>query len=493
MDLAASVDIGSHSFHLLVVQVENESIRPIDKIRDPVSLAAGLDENRYLSQESISRAVDTLRRFGERIRLIPPHRVRAVGTNTLRIAKNREEFIKCAEPALGHQIDIISGHEEARLIYLGVAHCMEDDAQKRLVVDIGGGSTELILGEGFSARRVESLYIGCVSLSKAFFPDGFITPSRLRNAEIMALQELEPIANTFKKHGWQRTIGSSGTILAIQEAVLAEGWSKSGISALSLKKLRKHLLAAGSLEQLSLKGVDSDRKQVLLGGFAILSAIFESLSLEVMEVSSGALREGVIYDLLGRLYQKDIREKTVKELMNRFQVDKAQAERVRAVSCSLYEKVKKDWKIEGDFQRRMIIWASLLHEIGLFVSYSQYHKHGQYLLNHLDMPGFSLRDQQWLSLLVRCHRRKFPLSELQLLRPEDREALRKLGVLLRLAVLLNRVRSDDEIPQIDIKVNSNLIKLTFPEGWLQNHPLTTADLATEANYLIGAGFFLQYS
>ncbi|ACD82321.1 Exopolyphosphatase [Methylacidiphilum infernorum V4] len=493
MDLAASVDIGSHSFHLIVVQVENGSIRAIDKIRDPVSLAAGLDENRYLSKESISRAVNSLRKFGERLRSIPPHRVRAVGTNTLRTAKNREEFIKSAEEALGHQIDVISGHEEARLIYLGVAHSMEDDGQKRLVIDIGGGSTELILGEGFLPRRVESLYIGCVSLSKAFFSEGIIAASRLRDAEIMALQELEPIANIFKKQGWQRTIGSSGTILAIQDIVIAEGWSKSGISASSLKKLRKYLLSAGSIERLSLKGVDYDRKQVLPGGFAILSAIFEALSIENMEVSSGALREGVIYDLLGRLYQKDIREKTVRELMNRFQVDEAQAERVRAVALSFYEKVKKDWKIEGDFQRRILIWASLLHEIGLFVSYSQYHKHGQYLLNHLDMPGFSLRDQQCLSFLVRSHRRKFPLAELQLLRSEDRETMRKLGVLLRLAVLINRVRNDDETPQIDIKASSSLIKLTFPQGWLKDHPLTEADLATEAQYLVNAGFFLQYS
>ncbi|CAI9086498.1 exopolyphosphatase [Candidatus Methylacidiphilum fumarolicum] len=493
MDLAASVDIGSHSFHLLVVQVENETIRPIDKIRDPVALAAGLDENRFLTPEAITRAINSLNKFGERIKAIPSHRVRAVGTNTLRIAKNSEQFLKLAEAALGHQIEIISGHEEARLIYLGVAHSMEDDGQKRLVVDIGGGSTELILGESFIPQRVESLYIGCVSFSKTFFPDGIVSASRLRNAEISALQELEPIVGSFKKYGWQRVIGSSGTILAIQQGVIAEGWSNSGITASSLKKLRKHLLSIGQIDKLSIKGIDFDRKQVLAGGFAILSAIFESLDIKTMEVSSGALREGVIYDLLGRLCQKDIREKTVRELINRFQIDEAQADRVRALSVFFYEKVKKDWKIEEDFHKRMIVWASLLHEIGLFISYSQYHKHGQYLLNHLDMPGFSLRDQQCLAFLVRSHRRKFPLSELQLLRQEDREAMRKLGVLLRLSVLLNRVRNSQELPEIKITVNANLISLTFPKGWLQNHPLTSADLATESKYLINAGFFLQYS
>ena len=341
MDLAASVDIGSHSFHLLVVQVENETIRPIDKIRDPVALAAGLDENRFLTPEAITRAIRSLNKFGERIKAIPSHRVRAVGTNTLRIAKNSEQFLKLAETALGHQIEIISGHEEARLIYLGVAHSMEDDGQKRLVVDIGGGSTELILGESFIPQRVESLYIGCVSFSKTFFPDGIVSASRLRNAEISALQELEPIVGSFKKYGWQRVIGSSGTILAIQQGVIAEGWSNSGITASSLKKLRKYLLSIGQIDKLSIKGIDLDRKQVLAGGFAILSAIFESLGIETMEVSSGALREGVIYDLLGRLCQKDIREKTVRDLISRFQIDEAQAERVRALSVSFYEKVKR--------------------------------------------------------------------------------------------------------------------------------------------------------
>lgn len=488
---AAAVDLGSNSFHMIVAEVDESRLQVIDKMREMVRLAGGLDEKNRLSEEVMQRAVECLRRFGQRLCAVPKGRVRAVGTNTLRKARNSAEFIARAEEALGHPIDIIAGHEEARLIYLGVSHSLEDDSRRRLVVDIGGGSTEIILGRKFEPKHMESLHMGCVGSSLRYFPDGQITADRLRAAEIAALQELEPMATAYREIGWETSIGASGTVLAIADAVHGAGWCKDGISAAALRKLAKALVAAGNAADVKMAGVTAERAPVFPGGVAILSAIFEALEIEQMSCASGALREGLIYDLVGRLRQDDIRERTVAELADRYRIDRAQAERVKRKALALWEMVRTPWQLDTEEYQRLLGWAACLHEIGLSISHSQYHKHSAYLLNNLDMPGFSRGEQQRMAFLVRAHRRKFPLAELQALPDDDEQPVRRLCVLLRLAVLLHRARSTAEMPRIEVDVDGDALKLRFPENWLQAYPLTAADLELEADYLKAAGFKLK--
>ncbi|VVM07396.1 Ppx/GppA phosphatase family protein [Methylacidimicrobium tartarophylax] len=491
MPLAAAVDLGSNSFHLLVIQEEKGQFRPIDRLKEPVRLAAGLDAAGTLSRDAMDRALRCLERFGQRLKPIPPSRVRVAGTNTLRKARNAEEFIRKAEKALGHSIDVISGHEEARLIYLGVAHGTEEDGRLRLVVDIGGGSTELILGRGLIPERMESLFMGCVSMSGAHFADGAISPSRMRRAELEALRELEPIAATYRSAGWGRAIGSSGTILGIFGVVQAEGWSTHGITAAALKKIEKALVEAGRVDKLPFGGLDEERKLVLPGGVAILVALFQALGIGVLEVSHSALREGLLYDLLGRNSEADSRETTVRNLAEQFRIDAQQAHRVQKLALNLFEQVAAICRFTKE-DRHFLSWAALLHEIGLFIAYSQYHKHGAYILSHIDMPGFSLGDQQRLAFLVRSHRRKYPGQELLLLREADRNSTFCLSILLRIAIVLARSRQDPLLLEIGMEGGERRWKLRFPPNWLTEHPLTKADLEAEAAYLEPQGFRLRF-
>lgn len=491
MPLAAAADLGSNSFHLLVVQEENGQIRPIDRLKEPVRLAAGLDDRGNLTRDAMERALRCLERFGQRLKPIPRSRVRVAGTNTLRKARNAAELIEKAERALGHSIDVISGHEEARLIYLGVAHGAEDDGGRRLVVDIGGGSTELILGRGLAPERMESLFMGCVSMSTAYFGDGAITPSRFRRAELEALRELEPIAAPYRMAGWRRAIGSSGTILAILEVVQSEGWSSNRITATALKRVEKALLDAGRVDRLPFRAIDEDRRLVFPGGVAILAATFEALGIDVLEISHSALREGLLYDLLGRNSEADSREKTVRNLAEQFHIDIRQAARVQKQALALVEQVAATCRLSEE-DRHFLSWAALLHEIGLLISYTQYHKHGAYILSHIDMPGFSLRDQQRLAFLVRSHRRKYPGDELRQLRDEDQDSTFALSLLLRIAIVLQRGRQDTPLPKIEFDAGDRRWKLRFPPQWLEEHPLTRADLEAESAYLEPMGFRLRF-
>ncbi|MGQ0658978.1 MAG: exopolyphosphatase [Chromatiales bacterium] len=491
-DTAAAVDLGSNSFHMIVAQVADGRLKVVDRMREMVRLAGGLDNRNRLNEEVMACAVDCLRRFGQRLRGVPRTSVRAVGTNTLRKARNTAEFLARAEQALGHPIDVISGHEEARLIYLGVSHSLEDDSRQRLVVDIGGGSTELILGRKFEPRRMESLHIGCVSLSQKYFRDGRITAEQMHAAEIASLQELESVTSVYRKIGWETSIGASGTVLAIHDAVRGEGWSKDGITATALKKLSKSLVAAGHTTEIKLEGVAAERAPVFPGGVAILCAIFDALGIERMDVAGGALREGLLYDLVGRMRQDDIRERTVLELGKRYQIDEAQARRVKRKALAMFDMAKEPWKLDDDEYRPVLKWAAWLHEIGLSISHSQYHKHGCYLLNNLDMPGFARGDQHRMALLVRTHRRKFPQGEFQALPDDEIEPMRRLCILLRLAVLVHRSRTDAAVPRIEVEAADTTVKLRFPESWLDAHPLTTADLEQEAEYQKAAGLRLKF-
>ena len=483
----AALDLGSNSFHLIVALDQGERLQVVDRHREMVRLAEGLGAGQELAPETARRALACLERLGERLRELPPRNVRVVGTNALRKARNSRGFVRRAEKALGHRIEIISGREEARLIYLGVSHSLEDARDSRLVVDIGGGSTEIILGRRFQPRLMESLFIGCVGLSDRFFADGRITEAAMADAERAARQELEAVEQIFLARGWDTAIGASGTVLAVRGAVESETGARE-ITAEGLRHVRDRVVRTGHVGRLDFEAVGADRAPVFPGGVAILSALFEALRIERMSVSDGALREGLLHDLLGRVHDEDIRDKTVLDLVQRYHIDDGHAGRVARTAGNLLEQVGPAWELRDPDLEAILRWGATLHEIGLDIAHNQYHKHGGYLLDHMDLAGFSRFEQHRLSLLVRAHRRKFPVEDFA-----DAEDVLRLCVLLRIAVVLHRGRTDAPLPSFGIAVRDRVVRLSLPRRWLQAHPLTELDLEQEAEYLAGAQVRLQVS
>jgi exopolyphosphatase/guanosine-5'-triphosphate,3'-diphosphate pyrophosphatase len=491
-DTFAAVDLGSNSFHLIVARYTGGRLQIIDRIKEMVRLAGGLDDQRRLSEAAMARALECLLRFRERLKEIPPANIRAVGTNTLRQAKNSAEFMSRARRALGARIEVIAGREEARLIYLGIAHFDYREDEQRLVVDIGGGSTEVIIGRGFEPLLTESLYMGCVNMTRRFFADGKISPKRMRKAILYARQELETIENSYRALGWNSAIGSSGTILTAQRILELQGLSGKEITAAGLEKLCAQLIDAGHADRLELPGLSGERAPVFAGGVAILCGVFEALQIERMAVSEGALREGLLYDSIGRRQRADMRERTVADLMRRYGIDGAQAARVEATALACFVQAREAWGLTDESDGLLLAWATRLHEIGLAIAHSQHQRHGAYLVNYSDLPGFSRQDQQLLATLIRCHRRKLPLEELQQLPEDIRDRSLRLAVLLRLSVVLHRSRSAAPLPPLQLGTGDRSLEIRFPEAWLAKHPLTAADLATEAGYLEAAGFTLTF-
>lgn len=492
--MVAAVDLGSNSFHLVVARrIDAEHISIVERRKEQVRLAAGLDHNECIDDETASRALECLHVFGQQVRALPPGAVRAVGTNTLRRAKNGRAFLDVAGRALGHPIQIISGVEEARLIYLGVAHTAPDTG-KRLVVDIGGGSTECILGEGFEVFRADSLFMGCVTWSLGFFPDGNISAKRMESAELAALQEVATIARPFRRRGWQTALGSSGTAETIEAILRANGKTTEGITADGLDWLKDALIDARRVSKIEIAGVKPDRRDVLPGGVAILRAVFEGLEIERMSTSTGALREGLLYDLLGRIRHEDRREQTIRRFQERFHVDQDQATRVESTARALFAGFSSSLSKEArDEDTTLLGFAARLHEIGLAISHTGYHKHGAYLLRFADMPGFTRDDQEMLSVMVGGHRRKLIPSTLKTFGEHRATRVLALTIALRLAALLERSRGGIDVPPADVHValHESQIRLAFPTGWLDEHPLTRTDLETEKVLLEKAGLHLE--
>ena len=488
----AAIDLGSNSFHMIVARVQNGHLQIIDKLREMVRLGEGLTPDKNLDPTVAERALACLERFGQRLKTLPAENVRAVGTNTMRQIRSANDFLIRAQQALGHDIEVIAGREEARLVYLGVAHGLAAGEEHRLVVDIGGGSTELIIGRGFTPLLRESLHMGCVSMSRGFFADGQITAKAMKQAEIACAVQLRPVREQYKQGGWSKAIGSSGTIKAIRKVVIEEGWSEAGITRESLEKLVEAMIQAGSLEKLSLKGLSEERKPVFPGGVAVLLAVFKNLEIDQMQVSYEALREGLIYDMIGRIQHEDTRERTINALAERYNVDEAQARRVCDTAMAFFHQVIHTWRLIDPIYSSMLSWAARIHEIGLAVSHSQFHKHGAYLIENSDLSGFSKQEQRVLAALVRGHRRKFPNSVFDTLPSNLVLITKQLCVLLRLAVLLHRSRSPAARPHSLLSAEENRLSLEFPEGWLADHPLTQAELEQEAIDLQSAGFSLEY-
>lgn len=489
----AAIDLGSNSFHMVVaVQAQNE-IRMQEGLSEKVQLGAGLDAANRITEEAQQRALDCLGRFAQRIRGIPVGSVRVVGTNTLRVARNARQFIARAEQVLGHDIEVVAGREEARLIYLGVSHTLPDHDGRRLVVDIGGGSTELIIGERFESVETESLHMGCVSYSQRYFANGEIAEKAFNKAITAARREVLSIEATYRKLGWQQSVGASGTIKAIAQVCEENGWSDGAVTLDGLQKIRKRLVRSGDVSRIDLKGLREDRAAIFPSGVAILTGIFEQLGIERMEFSSGALREGVLYDLVGRFAHEDVRERSIVAMMKRHRVDSAQAQRVHDTALDLHAQLSKSWQLASDILTDTLRWAAQLHEVGFAVSHAQFHKHGAYLLTHSDLSGFSKQEQELVALLVRSHRRKIPLPMFEERAVEERVPLLRLALLLRIAALLHHGRYDTELPKIRAKAGDVSLSLQFPEGWLDEHPLTRADIEQEQEFFRAAGYELNVS
>jgi len=462
--------------------VVDGQIYPLDSVREVVRLGAGLTAEKRIDRGTQAAALEAIAKFGERLRGFPRAAVRAVGTNALRVAKNAPQFLREARATLGFPIEVISGREEARLIYLGVAHALppagKEDATRRLVVDIGGGSTELIIGTGFEPQLTESLYMGCVSYSLRFFSGGRIDKSGMKAAELAARQELSSLARLYRETGWQEAVASSGTARSLEGILRENGFAAEGITREGLEALKARLLRAERADPDRIAGLRPNRAPVLPGGLAIMIAVFDALGLEAMQVSEAALRHGVLYDLLGRVEHHDMREATVAQFMRRYHIDAAQAERVKSLALTIYDALSPGGERDDDADRLMLAWAARLAETGLSIAHAAYHKHSAYVLSNADMPGFSRMEQARLARIVLAHRGK--LGKVQDIGIEGADW--KLVFALRLASLILRSRTDARLPFLRVAADAGGFAIDLPQSWLEDNPLSADALEAEAKH-----------
>jgi exopolyphosphatase/guanosine-5'-triphosphate,3'-diphosphate pyrophosphatase len=490
-DVLAAVDLGSNSFHMVVARYTHGQLLILDRLREMVRLGAGIEADGRLNKDVAARALACLERFGQRLRDMRPDSVRVVGTNALRRARRKEAFVERAREALGHPIEIVSGIEEARLIYSGVSHTMPAGPGRRLVCDIGGGSTEIIIGEGLEPLELESLQTGCVRISEEFFADGRLSQKRMQRARVAARQAIEPYQASFRRRGWDEAVGSSGTVRAIGDSIRELDPEANSIGADGLERIIHELGRMEHIRDLKLAALTDDRKLSFAGGVAIMAEMFEQLGIESMKVADGAMREGLLYDLIGRYTDEDARERTVRSMQERYHVDSAQAERVEHTAVKFLEQVEEQWSLADPAIELVLRWAARLHEIGLDVAHSGYHRHGAYLLANADMAGFPREEQKLLSIMVGSHRRKPAIEERdELIPPWDKRAP-AMTLLLRLAVLLHRGRSTVALPDIRLTPRADALEMQVPPGWLDDHPLTVADLQAEIENLKTVGFRLR--
>ncbi|WP_058836550.1 exopolyphosphatase [Luteimonas abyssi] len=491
-DMLAAIDLGSNSFHMVVARYTMDQLRIVDRLRETVRLGEGLDGKGGLRADVRQRALECLARFGQRIRDIPPTRVRALATNAVRQLAAPQAFLVPAETALGHAIEVISGREEARLIYLGVAHAQPPKPeQRRLVIDIGGGSTEFIIGHGMEALQRESLQVGCISSTRRFFPNGRLSRKRWRDALTEIEAEFQQFSNAFRGLGWHEALGASGTNKAIGEICAAMKLTKGAVLAEALPPLRDRLLQASHIDDIDLPGLSGDRRPIIAGGVLVLEAAFNSLGLERMAVSKAAMREGVLYDMLGRGGEDDPREGAISGFMLRYGIDAEQAGRVERTAVRLFDQVARAWQLSAD-DLLMLGWAARLHEIGLTIAHSGYHLHGAYVIEHSDIAGFSRQEQQFLAAMVRSHRRKIGKSTFDVLPDRLLGSARRLSLLLRLAVLLNRAHETETIPRLEAQAQGDVLTLRLERRWLEPRPLLRADLDGEAGDIDALGLRLRF-
>ena len=488
----AAVDLGSNSFHMIICSLKDGKLQIIDRLKEMVRLAAGLDHNRNLDLATQERALACLERFGQRISNFPSNSVTIVGTSTLRLAKNAQQFIDKAESALGHPIHVISGIEEARLIYHGVAHSLAGNANNRFVMDIGGSSTEYIIGRQDIPHTKESLNMGCVTVSQNFFKKGKISRKSFKKATLFAEQQLEPFQGKFNRRHWDEAIGASGSLKTISNVLQTMGWSDNGVTMSGLEQLVCHLLKLTHTEQIIFPALSVERRPVFIGAVVIVYASFKALSIEQMTVSDGALREGLVYDLLGRIYDHDIRTQTSRMIAERYHSDSKHSEQVKETIRYMVQQLDAHPCFNDQpASLQFLEWAADLYEIGFEIAHSHYHKHSAYIIENGDLAGFSKQDQLVLSRLVRSQRKKFSLERFNELPSHWRQNAPVMAIVFRLATLLHRNRHNSR-PDFGIEIEQNQITLKFSRQWLLESPLTQADLEQEINYLKEAKFSLIF-
>lgn len=469
-ELLAAIDLGSNSFHLMIARSEFGELRPVQALAERVQLGE-TDDSGHLTEDAIGRGLACLERFKQLIVSTSPDKLRIVGTNALRRAKNRQAFIDPAEQIMDAPIEVIYGREEARLIYLGVAHTLSDDANVRLVIDIGGGSTEFILGERFEPKKLESLQMGCVSYGRMFLPEGVINREGFEAAYHRARIEVSHIRRSYHSSQWQEAVGSSGTLRAIETLITAAGWRENGIDRDSLEKLKQRLLSFDHVDEIDLDGLSDTRKAVVTAGLAITLGIFDGLQIQKMRTSSGALREGVIYDLIGRLSHEDVRTRTVLAMQQRYNVDQTIADLVCHRVGLLASATAVEWRFTKS-EIDLLSWAAALHEVGVSVSQKNYSQHSAYLVLNSDLPGFAQQDQEVMAALIAGLKGKIRSETLEPIPGRKRQSVARMMILLRLAVILKHVEELESIPDLSVCATGETLTLTFPQDWGEAHPLT---------------------
>lgn len=480
----AAIDLGSNSFHMIVARIVNGSIQVLSRIKRKVRLAEGLDENRILNQEAINRGVACLNLFAKRLQGFSPDNVKVVGTYTLRRALNNQDFLVQAAKVFPYPINIISGQEEARLIYSGVSHTQAEQGRK-LVVDIGGGSTEMSIGDGFFPLRAESRHMGCVSFAQRFFAEGKLDKIRFEQAYQTAMAKIEDLGCEYRELGWKNVFGSSGTIKTVSKVLSVNGYRDGIITEARLKILIERCLQFNNLKEIQLKGLLAERADVLLPGLAILLALFHTFQIQSMQYSDGALREGVMYGLDDVFQVNNIRQRTAEALAEQFNIDNNQANRVRETALQLFEQVK-EWKNRKQLKelRSMLKWACLLHEVGISINHNNVHRHSAYIIAHRDLPGFDHEQQHLLALLMRHHLKGFKRSDIKSTSRYQYRDMLTLVRLFRLAVLLNKARqAAPQVENLQLAIEKNDWQLIFKQGFLDQNPLIQADLEEENHYL----------
>jgi len=485
----AAVDLGSNSFHMVIARVVDGDIQLLHREKQKVQLAEGLNDQLVLSEEAIERGLGVLAQFADTLKPFAPQSVRVIATYTLRRARNAATFLRRAKAVFPFPIEVISGQEEARFIYQGVAH-FEHFSGRRLVIDIGGGSTEFAIGEGLQPLRLSSRNMGCVSYAMQHFPQGRISDKRFARAILHAEQELEPIVSSFKAAGWQQAVGTSGTSKTIRDIIVGMGLSSGALELAHLLALKQHLIEHENSYQLDLPGLTDDRKLLICSGLAILIAAFNLLQIDQLVYIDAALREGVLYEMSDRLQHLDIRESSVASMQRRYDVDMAQAERVSNTALTLFSQVRSAWQL-NDEDAMLLGWAATLYEVGLHINSSGAQKHSAYILQNANLPGFNQEQQQLIATLVRFHRRKIRLDDMPAFSLYQLSQVVYLLVLLRLAVLLNQKRRDDILPELKVRAAMQSLELTLGSDWLSQQSLLAADLAAEQKALKKIAFALD--
>lgn len=479
----AAIDLGSNSFHMVIARIVNGALQVLGRLKQRVRLADGLDSNNMLSEEAMERGIACLALFAERLQGFPAENVCIVGTHSLRQAANAEEFLKRAAKVIPYPIEIISGHEEARLIFMGVAHTQPEKGRK-LVIDIGGGSTEMVIGEDFDPLLVESRRMGCVSFARQFFPNGTISKDNFQRARLAAAQKLENMAWQYRIQGWQAALGASGSIKAAHEVLIALGEKDGLITPERLELLRSEVLKYKRFSELTLPGLSEDRQAVFVPGLSILCGVFDALAIKQLRLSDGALREGVLYEMEGRFRHQDIRSRTARSLAEHYNIDREQAQRVLSTVQQLYAQwMAQNSKLVHPQLEALLNWAAMLHEVGLSINHSGMHRHSAYILQNTNLPGFNQEQQLLLATLVRFHRKGVKLDELPRLTLFKKKQYIPLIQILRLATLLNNQRQSTTTPEsLELETDGFHWILRFPKGYLQQNNLVQLDVEKEQSY-----------